>query len=142
MAEFLPRHKAPEGYECNDLGKARGFLIPTSDDLYVSARWIKQLPDGRVAGLPADYTADQEPYITELYAVLELQDEDNPYPIVPLSPWFVDILKGPAVSYATLQRALLEEDDWTLTAEIARYRECEHHIQDAELRIRSLQAQK
>ena len=41
-----------------------------------------------------------------------------------------------------MQRALLEEDDWTLTAEIACYRECEHHIQYAELRIRSLQAQK
>jgi hypothetical protein len=135
MADFLPRQRAPEGYERNDLGKAQGFLIPTSDDLYVPARWIKQLPDGCVAGFTANYTPDDEPYIAELYAVLEIQDEDDPYPVVPLSPWFIDILKGPAAAYATMQRALLEEDDWTLTAEVARYRECEHHIQDAELRI-------
>jgi hypothetical protein len=142
LADYLPRRRAPEGYERNDLGKARGFLLPTKDDLYVPTYWIKQLPDGRVAGLPAEYSPSQEPYVTEVYAVPEIQDEDDPYPVVPLSPWFVDILKGAAVSYATLQRALLEEDDWTLTAEVARYRDCEHHIQDAELRIRHLHAQK
>jgi hypothetical protein len=142
LADFLPRKKAPEGYERNDLGKARGFLLPTKDDLYVPAYWIKQLPDGRVAGLPAEHSPTQEPYVTEVYAVLELQDEDDPYPVVPLSPWFVDILKGPAVSYATMKRALLEEDDWTLTAEIVCYCDCKHHIQDAELRIRHLHSQK
>ena len=126
---------ALEGFERNDLSKARGFLIPTTNDLYVPARWIKQLPDGRVAGFAANYTPDDKPYITELYAVPEQQDEDEPYPVVPLSPWFIDILKGPAAAYATMQRALLEEDDWTLTAEVAHYRECEHHVQDAELRI-------
>jgi hypothetical protein len=142
LADFLPRKKALEGYEHNDLGKAQGFLLPTKDDLYVPTYWIKQLPDGRVAGLPAKYSPTQEPYVTEVYAVPELQDEDNPYPVVPLSPWFVNILKGPAVLYATMQQALLEEDDWTLTAEIARYRDCEHHIQDADLRIRHLHSQK
>jgi hypothetical protein len=43
-------------------------------------------------------------------------------PAEPMPPWFRRILFGHAALYATLQKAVLELDDWGLYTEITRHR--------------------
>ena len=63
LARVQPREDAPEGYVLNIKERAPNFVIPIQDGYYQPAWWVKQLPDGRVAGLPKSHSPDETPYI-------------------------------------------------------------------------------
>src|ERR1700678_633184 len=77
LARAQPREDAPEGYVLNVKERAPNFVIPIQDGYYQPAWWVKQLPDGRVAGLPKSHSPDETPYIAEVYAECEGDDEDD-----------------------------------------------------------------
>jgi hypothetical protein len=69
------------------------------------------------------------PHIIELYASPAYTIDDTiDDPTKPMPPWFRQILFGHTALFATMQKAVLELDDWGLYAEITR-----HSAYDVEL---------
>src|ERR1700761_5918964 len=60
--------EAPDGYVENN-GYAPAFVIPMGDGQFEEARWVKKLPDGRVAGFNERQTVGELPYIAYVFAV-------------------------------------------------------------------------
>jgi len=115
---------APEGYVEND-DKVPGFSIPYGDGLYLPAKWVKQLNDGRITGYTARDGPSDQPFITEPYATPSYNYEDL---ATPLPFWYMHLLNGPSTKFAALREATAAEDDWGLFGEVLRYRELNDHI--------------
>jgi hypothetical protein len=112
----------PDGYEENN-GQLPHFSIPVGEGMYRGAKYIKQLEGGWVAGFTEEDGPHSTPHIVELYAspaytTLDTTDD----PTEPMPPWFRQILFSHATLYNTLQKAILDLDDWGLYAEISRHR--------------------
>jgi hypothetical protein len=112
----------PEGYEENN-GRLPHIAIPVGDGKYKGAKYIKQLEGGWVAGFTDEDGPHSTPHITELYAspAYEISDTTDD-PAEPMPPWFRRILFGHAALFNTMQRAILDLDDWGLYAEVSRHR--------------------
>jgi hypothetical protein len=136
----LPTEECPEGYVLNRDGRCPGFAIPIQDGMWQPAHWVKQLPDGRVAGLPKEHGPDEVPWVQQIYAT-PYDDGDDDYVVLPTPHWLLELLKGPAVAYATLEKAAREDGDWGLYSDIRMYRELEHHHTDKQLQLNLLQTQ-
>jgi hypothetical protein len=136
----LPTEECPEGYVLNRDGQCPGFAIPIQDGMWQPAHWVKQLPDGRVAGLPKEHGPDEVPWVQQIYAT-PYDDGDDDYVVLPTPHWLLELLKGPAVAYATLEKAAREDGDWGLYSDIRMYRELEHHHADKQLQLNLLQTQ-
>jgi hypothetical protein len=136
----LPTEECPEGYVLNRDGRCPGFAIPVQDGMWQPAHWVKQLPDGRVAGLPKEHGPDEVPWVQQIYAT-PYDDGDDDYMVLPTPHWLLELLKGPAVAYATLEKAAREDGDWGLYSNICMYRELEHHHADKQLQLNLLQTQ-
>src|ERR1700678_2407391 len=140
LARAQPREDAPEGYVLNIKERAPNFVIPIQDGYYQPAWWVKQLPDGRVAGLPKSHSPNETPHIAEVYAECDGDDEEDNI-ILPLQPWVLALLKGSASVYSMLTHEVRNNGDWGLQAEVARFRELEISLLDVKLRIDHLQAE-
>jgi hypothetical protein len=69
------------------------------------------------------------PHVIKLFAAPSYTTDDGiDDPTVPMPAWFHRILFGHAALYSTLQKAVLDLDDWGLYTEITR-----HHSYDIEL---------
>ena len=75
--------KCPPGYEENN-GRLPNFTIPLNDRTERFACFIKQLDDGRVAGLHSGAKGEEEARIIELYAS---PDYASDKPLEPLPTW-------------------------------------------------------
>jgi hypothetical protein len=136
----LPTEECPDGYVLNRDGRCPGFAIPVQDGMWQPAHWVKQLPDGRVAGLPKEHGPDEVPWVQQIYAT-PYDDGDDDYVVLPTPHWLLELLKGPAVAYATLEKVAREDGDWGLYSDIRMYRELEHHHADKQLQLNLLQTQ-
>jgi hypothetical protein len=136
----LPTEECPDGYVLNRDGRCPGFAIPIQDRMWQPAHWVKQLPNGRVAGLPKEYKPDDIPWVQQIYAT-PYDNGDDDYVVLPMPHWLLELLKGPAVAYATLEKAAREDGDWGLYSDIRMYRELEHHHADKQLQLNLLQTQ-
>jgi hypothetical protein len=136
----LPTEECPDGYVLNRDGRCPGFAIPIQDGMWQLAHWVKQLPDGRVAGLPKEHGPDEVPWVQQIYAT-PYDDGDDDYVVLPTPHWLLELLKGPAVAYATLEKAAREDGDWGLYSDIRMYRELEHHHANKQLQLNLLQTQ-
>jgi hypothetical protein len=136
----LPTEECPDGYMLNRDGQCPGFAIPIQDGMWEPAHWVKQLPDGHVAGLPKEHGPDEVPWVQQIYAT-PYDDGDNDYVVLPMPHWLLELLKGPAVAYATLEKAVGKDGDWGLYSDIRMYRELEHHHADKQLQLNLLQTQ-
>jgi hypothetical protein len=108
--------------------------------MWQPAHWVKQLPNGRVAGLPKEHKPDDIPWVQQIYAT-PYDDGDNDYVVLPTPHWLLELLKGPAVAYATLEKAAHEDGDWGLYSDNRMYRELEHHHANKQLQLNLLQTQ-
>jgi hypothetical protein len=124
----------PDGYVEND-GRLPEFTITTPDG-EKPAVFIKQLDDGRVAGLAVNATGDHDAQIIDLYARPEFDD----FPLSPLPPWFRARLWGTEVDYHPLREAVIELDDWPLLAEVTRYRVLDRECDTLRAELRLAQA--
>jgi hypothetical protein len=136
----LPTEECPDGYVLNRDRRCPGFAIPIQDGMWQPAHWVKQLPDGRVAGLPKEHGPDEVPWVQQIYAT-PYDDGDDDYVVLPTPHWLLELLKGPAMAYATLEKAAREDGDWGLYSDIRMYRELEHHHADKQLQLNLLQTQ-
>ena len=136
----LPTEECPEGYVLNRDGWCPGFAIPVQDGMWQPAHWVKQLPDGRVAGLPKEHGPDEVPWVQQIFAT-PYDDGNDDYVVLPTPHWLLELLKGPAVGYATLEKAVHEDGDWGLHSDVHMYRELEHHYADKQLQLNLLQTQ-
>jgi hypothetical protein len=112
----------PEGYEENN-GRLPHLAIPIGDGRYKSAKYIKQLEGGWVAGFTDEDGPHSMPHIAELFASPAYNiDDTTDDPTEPMPPWFRRILFGHAALFSTMQKAILELDDWGLYAEVSQHR--------------------
>jgi hypothetical protein len=112
----------PEGYEENN-GRLPHLAILTGDGRYKGAKYIKQLEGGWVAGFTDEDGPHSTPHIAELFAspAYDINDTTDD-PAEPMPPWFRQILFGHAALFSTMQKAILDLDDWGLYAEVSRHR--------------------
>jgi hypothetical protein len=112
----------PEGYEENN-GRLPHLAIPLGDGKFKSAKYIKQLEGGWVAGFTDEDGPHSTPHIAELFASPAYTlDDTTDDPAKPMLPWFRRILFGHTGLFSTMQKAVLELDDWGLYAEISCHR--------------------
>jgi hypothetical protein len=112
----------PDGYEENN-GRLPHLAIPVGNGMYKSAKYIKQLEGGWVAGFTDEDGPNSTPHIAELFASpAYTTDDTTDDPAIPMPPWFRRILFGHAALFSTMQKAILELDDWGLYAEVSRHR--------------------
>jgi hypothetical protein len=112
----------PEGYEENN-GRLPHLAIPIGDGRYKGAKYIKQLEGGWVGAFTDEDGPHSTPHITELFASPAYNiDDTTDDPAEPMPPWFRRILFGHAALFATMQKAILDLDDWGLYAEVSRHR--------------------
>jgi hypothetical protein len=111
----------PDGYEENN-GRLPHLAIPVGNGMYKSAKYIKQLEGGWVAGFTDEDGPHSTPHIAELFAspAYDINDTTDD-PAEPMPPWFRRILFGHAALFSTMQKAVLELDNWGLYAEISRH---------------------
>ena len=108
--------------------------------MWQPAHWVKQLPDGRVAGLPKEHGPDETPWIQRIHAH-PYDDGNDDYVVMPTPYWLLELLKGPAVAYSTLEKAVREDGDWGLLSDVRMYCELEHHHANKQLQVNLLQTQ-
>ena len=111
--------KCLPGYEENN-GRLPNFTIPLDDGTERFACFIKQLDDGRVAGLHSTAKGEEEARIIELYTS---PDYASDKPLEPLPTWLRRRLWGDRTSYAILEDAVNDLDDWGLLADIHQYQQ-------------------
>jgi hypothetical protein len=112
----------PEGYEENN-GRIPHLAILVGEGRYKGAKYIKQLEGGWVAGFTDEDGPHSTPHIAELFAspAYDINDTTDD-PAEPMPPWFRRILFGHAALFSTMQKAILDLDDWGLYAEVSRHR--------------------
>ena len=84
------------------------------------ACFIKQLNNGRVAGLHSKAKGEEDARIIELYASPDYAS-DKPLELLPA--WLCHHLWGDWATYAILEDAINDLNDWGLLADIHQYRQ-------------------
>ena len=110
--------KCPPGYEENNRCLPN-FTIPLNDGTKRLTCFIKQLDDGRVAGLHS-LAKGEEAWIIELYAS---PDYTSDKPLEPLPAWLCCCLWGDCATYAILEDAVNDLNDWGLLTDVHQYRQ-------------------
>ena len=99
------------------------------------------MDDGRVASYPKEYTITDPPFIGDIFARLRGADDSDDDPILPMQPWLHDLLKGPTNNYNTLYKEVQKQTNWETLADVQRFREYEHAVNDIVRRLDFLQAE-
>ena len=111
--------KCPPGYEENNR-QLPNFTIPLDDGTERFTCFIKQLNDGRVARMHSGAKSEEDACIIELYAS---PDYSSDKPLEPLPTWLCRRLWGDCTTYAILEDAVNDLDDWGLLADVHRYQQ-------------------
>ena len=111
--------KCPPRYKENN-GHLPNFTIPLDDRTERFTCFIKQLDDGRVAGLHGLAKGEEDARIIELYAS---PDYSSDKPLEPLPTWLCRRLWGDHATYSILKDAINDLNDWGLLADVHRYRQ-------------------
>ena len=96
------------------------FTIPLNNSTEWFTCFIKQLDDGRVAGLHFEVKGEEEARIIELYAS---PDYSTDKPMEPLPSWLCHCLWGDQVTYSILEDAVNDLDDWGLLMDVHCYQQ-------------------
>ena len=105
----------PNGYEDNN-GRLPLLTIPGPDGDH-PAVFIKQLDDGRVAGLSAMARGEHDAHIVDLFTAPALNEQ----PLEPLPHWFHAHLWGDTTDFHPLHEAIIALDDWGILAKVQQY---------------------
>ena len=112
--------------------QAPDFFIPVRNGLWQPAYWVKQLSDGRVAGLLKTDGPDDPPYVADLFAQ---PDNDPDTPTLPLPCWLLSLLSGPPAFYDVLRQKVRKMGSWALQAESIRYRNLSDHLKSKQIQL-------
>jgi hypothetical protein len=136
----LPTKECPKGYVLNHDRHCPGFTIPIQDGMWQPTHWVKQLPNSRIAELPKENGPNEVPWVQQVYTA-PYDDGDDNYMVMPMPYWLLELLKGPSVAYATLDKVVHEDGDWGLHSNIHLYQELKHHHVNKQLQLNLLQMQ-
>ena len=106
--------KCPPRYEENQ-ERLPNFTIPLDNGTEWFACFIKQLDNGRVAGLHSQAKGEEEARIIELYAT---PDYSSDKPMEPLPTWLCRCLWGDWATYTILEDAVNDLDNWGLLTDV------------------------
>ena len=109
----------PAGFVRN-VGQAPNFFIPVQDGFFQPAYWVKQLPNGQVAGLLKDDTSDTQPHVGDLFCADRVDPANGP--ITPMPAWLLELFAGPPSKFQPLEESVDQTGDWALKAEVRRLR--------------------
>ena len=112
----------PNGYEDNN-GRLPLLTIPSPDGDH-PAVFIKQVDDGRVAGLSAVARGEHDAHIIDLFTALALDEQ----PLEPLPHWFHAHLWGDTTDFHPLHKAIIALDDWGILAEVQQYQVLDREV--------------
>jgi hypothetical protein len=115
---------APEGFKLATNTVAQ-IEIPVGNRFHRLAKWVKRLNDGCVACYHKGQGPKDTPYIAELYAPPDYDDE---HPMEPLEPWFRRIMSGSAAHYSILLKEVNDIWEWGMRAEVERYQRLDGQI--------------
>jgi hypothetical protein len=113
----LTTYECPDSFSDND-GRVPN-LIPLSNGLFVPAKWVRQHSDTKVE-LLAGHEEGEHRYVVELYTV---PDYSLDAPAEPTPIWLLQLLQGPGDAFLTLMEAVEKLVNWSLEAEVYRYRQ-------------------
>ena len=116
--------------------QAPDFFIPVRDGLWQPAYWVKQLPDGRIAGLLKTDGPDDPPYISDIFAS---PDNDPDVPTLPLPCWLLSLLSGSPAFYDVLRQEVRKTGSWALQAETTRYRNLSDHLKSKQIQLAQIE---
>ena len=102
----------PNGYEDNN-GRLPLLTIPSPDGDH-PAVFIKQLDDGRVAGLSTMTRGEHDAHIVALFAAPALDEQ----PLKPLPHWFHAHLWGNTTDFHPLHEAIITLNNWGILAKV------------------------
>ena len=105
----------PAGFVRN-IGQAPNFFIPVQDGFFQPAYWVKQLPNGQVAGLLKDDTSDTQPHVGDLFCADRVDPANGP--ITPMPAWLLELFAGPPSKFQPLEESIDQTGDWALKAEV------------------------
>ena len=112
----------PNGYEDNN-GRLPLLTIPGPDGDH-PAVFIKQLDDGRVAGLSTMARGEHDACIVNLFTAPALNEQ----PLKPLPHWFHACLWGDNTDFHPLCKAVITLDDWGILAKVQQYRVLDREV--------------
>jgi hypothetical protein len=128
----------PEGYEENN-GRLPHFNIPVGNGMYRPAKYIKQLKGGWVMGYSEEDGPNSTPHVIEIFASPTHEGVNHNEPTKPMPAWFRQLLARHAALYATLQKAVLDLDNWGLYADITCHRSIDIKLGTILRQIKQLQ---
>ena len=112
----------PDGFEDNN-GRLPTFTVPGPDGESL-AIFIKQLDDGRVAGLSSRARGEHDACIVDLFTTPSL----NNWPLKPLPHWFHTCLWGNHTNFHLLQEAIIALNDWGILTEVKQYQVLDQEV--------------
>jgi hypothetical protein len=118
-----------------------GLCVPGAGGYYIPTEWVKRLPDGKVVGLPRENGPSTTPYIAELFAQPDGDDNDND-PVLPSPPWLLELFRGTTAGFTTLMDKAEDRCDWGIQAKLEQMRSLEHTITDLEAHVGHLLTKK
>jgi hypothetical protein len=122
----------PEGFEENH-GQAAGFYIPDDDGTQIEPKFIRFVQGVGTPHAEGTQGRGFPVYRTNLFAPADYTDTDLPLEQMPI--WFTAALSRHNHMYNTVLLASLEHNNWGISADIIRYRNCEEQIGIWEARV-------
>ncbi len=129
---------APIGFPLN-AGHLPNVTIPCGRNAGQLAKWVRRLPDGRALLYAEDDGPGDQPYAIELFAELDISEDDAPAQSLPR--WLLDGLTGPSAAFNTIRSAAEATLDWGLHAELLRYRDLDQKAKAIHDSISNLEAE-
>jgi hypothetical protein len=115
----------PEGFEENH-GQALGFYIPDDDGTQIEPKFIRFIQGVGTPHAEGTQGRGFPVYRTNLFAPADYSETDQPLEQMPI--WFTATLSRHNHMYNTVLLASLEHNNWGISADIIRYRNCEEQI--------------
>jgi hypothetical protein len=122
----------PEGFEENR-GQAAGFYIPDEEGQQVEPAFIRFVHGTGTPHVEGTEGRGFAVYRANLFAPADYTDTDMPLEQMPI--WFTAALSRHNHMYNTVLLASLEHNNWGISADIIRYRNCEDQIGIWEARV-------
>src|SRR5258707_571731 len=126
------------GFSLN-AGHLPNVTIPCGRNAGQLAKWVRCLPDGRALLYAEDDGPGDQPYAIELFAELDISEDDAPAQSLPR--WLLDGLTGPSAAFNTIRSAAEATLDWGLHAELLRYRDLDQKAKAIHDSISNLEAE-
>ena len=107
-------------------GHYPNLQILTAKGIYRPAKWVKQMDNLCVSCLADTDIGSATPSIIDVYAGYDHSDQ----PVLPFPDWLVELLSGPAATFAIVQNEATNLEDWGIVADLNRFHTAHNQMVD------------